>query len=339
MRSFRLLHAAVAAALIALLLWKADIGAVGDALSGVDVTLVVAVVALNIPVMLLLFVRSNMVLRALGHDVPVRLLLPAAVLGNVAGSLTPASAGDLLRAAVLRTHADIPAEDGLALVIYERGVSVYLMALGTGAIAAIRWLPLPFALASAGAAGALTLLPIAAGQLLVAKLPLTPRTEAGLRARLLRRASGVAERLAAALGDARLMLRWSPVTAAIFGINALQLWLVTESVSGGVRIDEAWIGFGASQLAGIVSLLPLGLGAADGSLAALLRQMSSLSLDESTAVAVLVRLAMTLPLGVSAVGAYLYLLAQRAVASPPAASGEDEERRSGRRDVRGGGTL
>ena len=107
-------------------------------------------------------------------------------------------------------------------------------------------------------------------------------------------------------GDVGLLIRWGGVTIMIFVLNAIQSWLLTRSVSGGVGLNEAWVAFGASQLAGIASLLPLGLGAADGSLAGTLRTMG-LTLDQSTTVAVLMRLTTTLPLGVAAVASYLYL--------------------------------
>jgi uncharacterized membrane protein YbhN (UPF0104 family) len=124
---------------------------------------------------------------------------------------------------------------------------------------------------------------------------------------VLRRVQRVAGRLQLLLGDRALLAGWSLLTAAIFAIATLQLWLLARSVSQAIRPEEAWTVYGASQLAGVASLLPLGLGAADGSLAALLRRMGT-TFEQGTVVAILVRATMTLPLGVMAVASYLYLV-------------------------------
>ena len=96
------------------------------------------------------------------------------------------------------------------------------------------------------------------------------------------------------------------MTAVMFIVVALQIWVLSRAVSHAVSPVEAWTAFGASQLAGIVSLLPLGIGAADGSLAALLRRMGT-TFEQGTVVAILVRAVMTLPMGLVAVLCYLYL--------------------------------
>lgn len=306
MSRFRAVNLLIAAGLVALLLWKVNLGEVGDSLREVNAGLLVAVLALNIPVLLLFAARSDLLLRRLGHRVDPRLLLPAMVLGNVAGSLTPAASGELLRTAMLRSHADIRTEDGLALVLYERGVSVYMLALGAGLAAALVELP-PAAGGPLAAAG---LLLLAVPPLAIRLLPLLPAVPAGRQGiawRAFRALLQVASQVRRLLDDLRLFVAWSALTAAILGIAVVQLWLLARSLAPGVNPAEAWLGFGASQLAAIASLLPLGIGAADSSLAALMRRFG-MTLEQGTVVAILVRATITLPLGLAAVGCYLYLL-------------------------------
>ncbi len=307
MSRWRLLHASIAVALLALIVWKTGIGDVRRVLADVDPWLLVAVALLNLPIALIYPLRAHFVLRRLGADVAPRVLAPAAILGNVAGSLTPASSGELLRTAVLRSHADLPVEDGLALVLYERALSVWIMAAGTAVVVSFVALDAALAVAVAAVALALAMLPVA-GPWLLDLLPAAGEDERpGVLRSLLRRLQRVAGRLRLLLGDRRLLALWSLLTAAIFAITTLQLWLLARSVSHAIRPEEAWTAYGASQLAGIASLLPLGLGAADGSLAALLRRMGT-TFEQGTVVAILVRATMTLPLGLLAVASYLYLV-------------------------------
>jgi uncharacterized membrane protein YbhN (UPF0104 family) len=306
MSRWRLLHASMAVALLALIVWKTGIGDVRRVLSDVDPWPLAAVALLNLPIALVFPVRAHFVLRRLGADVPPRVLVPATILGNVAGSLTPASSGELLRAAVLRSHADLPVEDGLALVMFERALSVWIMAAGTAVVVSFVALDRAAAVAVAAVALALAMLPVASPWLLDLLPAAGDEGRSGVVRGLLRRLQRVAGRLRLVLGDRLLLAGWSLLTAVIFAITTLQLWLIAREVTHAIRPEEAWTAYGASQLAGIASLLPLGLGAADGSLAALLRRMGT-TFEQGTVVAILVRATMTLPLGLLAVASYLYL--------------------------------
>ena len=88
----RLLSLGVAIAVLALVLASAEPGEIWRALRDVEVRPLVAVTLLNLPVCLLFSLRSLLVLKRLGYVVPWLVLLPASVLGNVAGALTPAGA-------------------------------------------------------------------------------------------------------------------------------------------------------------------------------------------------------------------------------------------------------
>lgn len=296
----RLLQVAISIGLIALLLWRVDLNDVRASIAEIHPGMALAVVALNAPIALLLGVRSQLVLRTLGARVPMQLALPAAILGNVAGSLTPASAGELLRAAVLRSHAEITVEDALALVIYERAISVLLLALGTAVAAAFIFLPVAAAIGITAALLPVLAAPLAAGRLL--RHVRHGDVQHGFVGRL-RSAAG---RLQTVFRDVSLLAPWSVITAGIFALIALQFWLLARGLDDAVSPGEAWLALGASQLAGIVSLLPLGIGAADGTLAALLRR-AGMTFDQGAAVAVLVRATITLPLGLMAIVSYIYL--------------------------------
>jgi uncharacterized protein (TIRG00374 family) len=302
----RIANVAVLALLVAVLYRQVDAAELRAAVRDADLRFVAAAFALNLPVGGLFAIRSHLILLRLGHRVEPRILVPAMILGNVAGSLTPASAGELLRAAALRSHAKIPAADGIALVLFERGVSIYLLALGTGVAAASVSLSFGQALAVAAAAVPLFAAPAFAPVL----LRLLPAPGAGertsLTARTFARVHEAAGQLRWIFEDRRLLITWSIATALLFAIFTVQIWLLARSIANVVDPAQVWVAFGASQLAGIASLLPLGLGAMDGSLAAILRKFG-LTLEQGAATAVLFRLIVTIPYGIIAIGCYLYL--------------------------------
>ena len=300
------LHAAVIAGLLLLLATQIDVDETLDALSDVHPAYLVAGAVLNAPIALLFGLRQHLVLRSLGLSLPARIVYPAAIVGNVAGALTPAASGDLLRTAVLRSHADLPVKDGLAIVAYERGLSLFTLAAGTAAAAAWLVLPQPWNVALTVACAGLLALPLFGSRILRA-LPTVGDDRGNAFRRALYRAESVAERLGELLDDRALLLPWFAMTITILGIATAQYWLLTRSMSDAVTPLEAWFAFGASQLLAIASLLPFGLGIADASLAAFLRR-AGMTLEQGTAVAILVRVTSTLPLTLLAVACYVYLV-------------------------------
>lgn len=309
MSRLRILQAPVVLALFALLLWRAGVDDAGRAFGDVDPWLAVAVIGLNVPLAVLYAVRSHLLLVRMGHRLPRAMLLSIAVLGNVAGTLTPASSGEVLRASALRSRAGMAGSDGAALVIFERVLSLYLMATGTAIAAAWFFLPLWAGVVAAIAVLPAATLPIVASPLLrfIPRMSDRDGVRQGVLPKALRGASDVAQQMQRLLRDVRVVLAWEIVTAGAFATATLQYWLLARSLSTAVSPGQMWVVFGASQLAGIASLLPLGLGAADGSMAALLRRMGT-TFEQGTVVAILVRATMTLPLGIMAVVSYLHLV-------------------------------
>jgi uncharacterized protein (TIRG00374 family) len=325
---WRLVQVAAVLALFLFLISRTDLAAMGDALADADVVLLALAAALTLPVVVLFGVRSAFVLTKLGHNVHVRTALPVAIVGNVAGSLTPASSGEIIRGVLLRSRADVAVRDGAALVLFERGMSVYIMALTTAVAAVLLVAPIFTLPALALAATPMLFVPGIAMHT-ISRLLGSRRDNGTERSERFDNVRRSIENVISLTRDPALVARWSSVTIAIFGLTVTQYWLVARALADGIVFREAWVAFGASQLVGIATLLPLGLGSSDATLAALLRRFG-LTLDEAASGAVLVRAVNTLPLIVISTVAYLYLQARdpgardsddgAAPASPHAAS-------------------
>lgn len=300
--TWRLLQVVIVLGLFALLLWRLDLRDVADALSDTDPVDFAAAVALNLPVGVLFWSRSRLVLGRLGHDIDANVLAPIAVLGNVAGAFTPGSVGELLRGQALAGHARVTARDSFALVLFERGLSLYLMTLGAAVAAAFMWLPAWAGIGAAVAGVAFIFAPAAGAPLLRA----LSRSEPEEAPSLIARVRGVTARVADICEDVRLVASWTAQTFVIFALNTLQFWLLARGVAGGVSYHDAWLAFSLPTLAGVASFIPLGLGAFDGSIAAILSRVG-MTLEQGTVVAILVRAALSLPMLLGALGCYVYL--------------------------------
>jgi uncharacterized membrane protein YbhN (UPF0104 family) len=245
----------------------------------------------------------HLVLVRMNHRLAPDLVLATAVVGNVAGALTPASAGEILRAAALRSHSEVSVDEAVALIVFERGLSVYLLALGTLAAFATTALAPPAAVATCAACAAALAVPF----LLAPVLEHLPEGRgSSLWSRGLNRLRPIASGLRVLLRSPMLLLTWFLASALIFALFAVQYWLLGRSIENVVTLREMWIAFGASQLAAIVTLIPMGLGAADASLAGILEKYG-MSIESGTAVAILVRATNTLPMLLLAAASYLYL--------------------------------
>jgi len=316
---WRLVQIPIVLSLFAFIAWQLDLSAIRRDLGEIEPWRIAAVVTLNLPVALLFTTRSHLVLRKLGHRIRPSLLLPVAVLGNVAGAITPGSVGEVLRADALSSHARVDARDGAALVLFERAMSMYLMTLGALAAAGATWLATAPAAVSIAASAAGLVAPFIAGRMF-ARLERVEVRGAGLLRRGLSRLQDLSGRLRLLLGDWRLVAAWSIQTVAIFALNTLQFWLLARGVSGSIRFEEAWIAFSLPTLIGVASLIPLGLGAFDGSVAAAFDRLGT-TLEEGTVVAVVVRAAISLPMLALALTSYIYLarrLPRQEMQRPPA---------------------
>lgn len=303
------LQVAVAAALLGLLLWRVEVWELGDALRQFDPWTALAVVLLNAPAIAILALRTHLVLRRLGYKVSMFSLLPVSAIGNVAATLTPGASGDIIRTPFLKDRHAVSYADGLAMIVYERAFSFAILCTATGLVAL--WAVVPVAARPAVPLAGLPLLglPWALGALL------RPLTRPGGRPGLLRRILGIAsdpgERwlsaLALVLRDLRLGLLFAALTVTVFASMALQLWLIGASLDAQLSPREAALAMGAGSIAGIVSLLPLGLGALDWTVTALLEQAGA-TLATAAAAVLLMRAMVTLPGGLIGLLAYAYLV-------------------------------
>lgn len=311
-RRLKALNILIAIAVIAAVMIWAHPASVWRALGELDPGTAGIVILLNLPIALLFWLRSELVLTSMGYHVPVRLLLPISVLGNVAGALTPAASGEVVRASALR-GVGVTLHDALALVLYERALSLYLLAASGLTALAIVSLPATMAPAVLGAFVIALVLPYFGGRVVLERLPpASAVTGASVLRRGLRYALDTAENVRGLLRDAVLLASWSAVTLGIFALNALQLHLLVNDFGGDVGLARAWVANSGTSLAVIISLLPFGIGVGDGSLTAILHGMG-LSLEHATAVALLYRATLTLPLVLLALLSYLYLGPQRIV--------------------------
>jgi glycosyltransferase 2 family protein len=314
MRRLFLLRWLAGAVILVFVLLQADPSDLGEAITRLDAATWVGVVALNALVLLLAGLRSRLVLRRMGHTVSAPVLFSSVTLGFVAGSLTPAASGELLRADALRTRAGVPLRDGAALIVFERLLSFYLMVVSAAAAAAVLLLPGPAAVATVALLGLAVGAPVFGGTVL-RLLPQTAGEPANLRQRIVHYARSTLERMEGLFDDRGMLATWSLTTFATFGAIAFQFWLLSQGLGGGLSLVEALFAYGGSQVLSILTFLPLGLGVSDGSLAEIAVR-SGMARNDAIGLAVLVRSTIMAPLIAVAVASYVYLIKGRAPQQP-----------------------
>jgi uncharacterized protein (TIRG00374 family) len=313
----RLAQAGLAIVLVAAVIVSSHPENLWRVLQSVDPGLCVAALALNAPLLVLTPVRASLVLRRIGYRVRRDVLVPSTIVGFVAGGLTPAASGELLRAQALRSGADVPLQPGITAIIYERVLSLYLLLVSTGLVLALTVLAGPWVMVAATAAAVLVVMPWMAMALAGGLLPPEDRIQSeGRWGSLGRRLLSTASQLRGLLADLPLLAGFAAVTLAMFGLIAVQYWFLARAAGTSVSVADAWLVFGVSTFAGVVALIPLGLGALDASLAAALARLGT-TIEQGGVVALLVRAVVTLPLVLAALACYLYL--QRASSRRPQA--------------------
>jgi uncharacterized membrane protein YbhN (UPF0104 family) len=207
----------------------------------------------------------------------------------------------------------------MVAVVYERGLSAYLLALSAAVVFGVANLATPWSFVLVVLGGALCFVPWALAGVAASFAAWAERRTslASAGPSLLRNLLAMAAQLRLLLGEVALLLQLSLVTAAMFAVIALQYWLLARGVGGSISLSDAWLALGISTLAGIASLIPFGLGVLDGSLAAILDRLG-MTLEQGGVVALLVRATVTLPLIVAAFVCYAYL--QRSAALGPEAT-------------------
>jgi len=199
--------------------------------------------------------RAARLLRRCGfHDIPLRRVAAVTVFGFSMSSLTPGGSGDLLRVAALRPYG-VDAATAASIVVYERVLDVLAMALLL--VVALAWTLLPVALAASVCAllGALVaLLGLGFARWQPDPAALARHMPGFVRRRL---PSGEVGRELLAPATLAQAGGW---TALVFMSEALRPWLVLDSLDLGVGLLGAWAIFTLAWLAGLVSMLPMGVG-------------------------------------------------------------------------------
>jgi uncharacterized protein (TIRG00374 family) len=272
---------------------------------------VLAALLLNLPVLALRMTRAQLILRCLGQRVASGSLLASQLVGQTSSALTPAASGDFVRAWVWNRNDGVAPPAGIATVAFERGFSFMLMV----AVAALL-----VALPRHGAVGwALAGVGLAVSSMLPWLLSRTPaETETRLLAWALRGPTArFGEPLLDVLQQVRVLVAtpWllasaSAATVLILASSGLQVWLLAAGIGHPVRITQAVAVYTSSQVVGIVSTLPFGIGPGDllvvGSLA-----LYGVGVAVATAIALLMRAIVTIPMAVAALPAYLVVSRRR----------------------------
>jgi len=304
----------ISGALLAFVAWRSRIWEAGAILGTPDPVPLAAAVLLNGIVVVLWAVRSGDLLAAAHHPVAVGPLLPMTAFANTINNLTPGSAGEVVRGWMLRAHHGVPYATGAAVIVIERVVAVAYL----GSSAAIVWVGHLLALPGPLVLGLLALLVVLPGLVygaglrvaaIAARLPLGGLLGSARWARVGAALVRMDATIAGLLTHPRHLAVFALSTGLIFAVYTAQLCLVAASV--GIAIDPilAWGALGLSIVAGVLSLLPFGLGATDLVLAALL---ASLGVPAPAAGAIVFgyRLVATLPLGLLGAISYGWLSAR-----------------------------
>jgi len=291
----------ISAAVIYGLVRKVDPAAVISKAGRVSWSLVGIAIALNLPTTLLRARRSQILLTRLGQHVPFVRMNWVDLAGQTLSWLTPAASGDLSRPYLWRNHDLVPVSAGVATVLYERLVTLVQMAVIGGLLAATLFLPLLAVAGLAVASLAVLALPWWASLLTRGTRPEQLPTTRGLRGGVVRSLFQLHD-----LGSsARLTTTFAAYTLVIFAISGLQILVLAWAVGATLALTVAVAAYCISQVAGSISTLPFGIGAADLVTIGLLTA-GGVGHPAALVITVLVRLAMTLPLGVAgAVGIML----------------------------------
>src|SRR5690349_1386677 len=223
---------------------------------------VLAALVLNVPVVWLRAFRAQVLVRQLEHRVPMRAMLPIQLVGQTSSTITPAASGDYVRAYLWRSSSGVPLRTGAAVVTFERlyslfllvAVSILLIALPRHGV--IGWIGVAIGLAAATFAPLLfEMMPTTLERWALAKLS---------RGRLMNRfaegATVMVDQFRNLMKAPVLLAVTSALTIVNFVVMGAQLWLVMLALSHRVPITQAVAANSTSQVAGIISTLPFGIG-------------------------------------------------------------------------------
>jgi len=261
---------------------------------------------LNVPVIWLRAYRAQVIVSHLQYRVPMRSMLPIQLFGQTSSTITPAASGDFVRAYMWRSSHGVPLRVGAAVVTFERlyslfllaAVSVLLIVLPRHGVAG--WVGVAAGLVLAtGAPLMLEMMPKTFERWVLAKL------ERGrLLARFAEGATVMVDQLRTIM-KAPVLLAWtSGLTLMNFIVMGAQLWLVMLALEHQVPITQAVAANSTSQVAGILSTLPFGIGSQDAILVTVFAGYG-VTVALAASAAVLLRAVTTIPQALAGLVAYL----------------------------------
>ena len=296
-RSGRIVALVIGLAIGAVVIWASHPAAVWEGIREADFAPLGGAVLLNIPIVLLRAWRTQVVLHFLGHKVSFRSMVPVQLVGQTSSTITPAASGDYVRAYIWRRTQTIPIRDGAAVVTFERLYSLFLLAAVAVLLVA---LPRHGFLGWVGVAIGLVVATLAPAAVELITPPAIERwalgrlTSGRLLSRFAEGAFEMADNMRKILRSPILLTETSAITLAVFILSGWQVMLILSGLGDSIRITQAVAVFVISQVGGILSTLPFGLGAADAILVTVLAGYGVSVADSATA-AVLFRAASTIP--------------------------------------------
>jgi uncharacterized membrane protein YbhN (UPF0104 family) len=317
----------VTGGLVVVVVWRSRVWEAPAELQGVQQGLVALALTLNAAVVALWGLRSWMLLRAAGERVPLRGLLPLGALAFTVNSVTPGSTGELVRAYLLKVRYGVGYSTGGAVILFERfGALVYMAATAGSCWVVTRMgFSLPSVVIAIGLLGGAACMPFLGVRLARVGLLLPGHRLVGTQ-RWLRLHDGMS-RMAAALAALalrpRTALAFFVASLATFAVFTAQLWLIIGAIGQSLDPVSTWGALGLSMVAGVLSLLPFGLGATDIVLAAFLGIAGVTPMGAGLAVLAF-RLTSTLPLAVS--GALSYAIMTADVSGAPWSAHRESQR-------------
>jgi uncharacterized protein (TIRG00374 family) len=308
-RSSRWLSLLIGLAIGAAVIWISHPASIWESLREVHLLPLLGALLLNIPVVALRSFRAQVVLQFLGHRVSFWSMIPVQLVGQTSSTITPAASGDYIRAYMWRRTQLIPVRDGAAVVTFERIYSLFLLVAVALLLITlprhgfIGWVAVAVGLVAA------TLAPVAvelAAPPAIERWALSRVTGGRLLSRFAEGAFEMVDKLRKILRSPALLTQTSAITLAIFVVSAFQLMLLLIGLGDSIRVTQAVAVYATSQIAGILSTLPFGLGASDAILVAVLAGYGIGVVDSATA-AVLNRAVSTVPLALAGLIAYVRL--------------------------------
>ena len=308
----------LAVAVLALVVAWGDAPAVLGALSRFPPLLVVPVVLLTAWNYALRWLRWNYYLRVLGVSGIDRSSSALVFLSGFAMGLTPGKSGELTKSYWLREIAGperAPLARTAPIVFAERLVDgIAMLLLATSGLITFRF----------GGAALLVVAALAAAAVaLIQARPLVHWALRALEARpRVRRAAGLFE---TAYDSARELLTWRRLVLAVgvgvlsWGGECVALYVILLGLGAPPSLEllnQSTFALATGSLVGSASLLPGGIGAAEGTVAAVLDLVARQPRDVAAAATLLIRVC-TLWFGVALGAAALVVLARRLVAANP----------------------